>query len=260
MKRLVTLFVCIIIAVSFNMSFAEDLELWGSTTCQKRMIEPTAEMLEKETGIKAKVMGVGTGKGMIALLEGKTPVGLTSNNLEGTLASTQKVRKADGKDPIAIPENLQFHEIISDVIVPIVNDKNPVSALTFEQLKDIHTGKVTNWKDVGGDDMPIIVITSHAGSSTKKVFNSIVMNKEDYVEGAKEVKSTRQEIDEVAKFKGAIGAVSEGFVKMSSKSVKIVKSDDISRPLALVTIGDPNETVQKVIDFLKKEETQKHFK
>ncbi len=261
MKRAGVMFMSLIItAFSISFCFAGELTLWGSTTCQKRMIEPTADMFEKETGIKVTVMGVGTGKGLLALLDGKTPASLTSNNLEGSIKSAQKVRKKAGKPEVEIPDNLQFHKIVEDIIVPIVNVKNPVTELTFDQLKDINTGKITNWKDVGGDDLPIIVVTSHAGSSTKKVYQDIVMKKEPYIENAKIVKSTRKEINEVVKFKGAIGAVSEGFVKLSSKKVKIIKTDTISRPLALITVGAPSEKVQKMIDFLNKEETQKHFK
>lgn len=260
MKKYLIVVLCLLMVLcGFTLSFAEELTLWGSTTCQKRMLEPTAGMLEKETGIKITVMGVGTGKGLLALLDGTTPVAITSNDLKGTIKSAQKVLKEEGKAEVAIPDDLQFHKIVEDVIVPIVNEGNPVKELTFEQLKGLNTGKITNWKEVGGEDMQVIVITSHAGSSTKEVFQDIVMNKEKYVENAKQVKSTRKEIDEVAKFKGAVGAVSEGFVKMSKAKVKIVKTEEISRPLALVTIGKPNETVQKVIDFLMKEETQKHF-
>lgn len=261
MKKFVALFMVFsFILVSFSICSAEEITMWGSTTCQKRMIEPTAELMAKEIGIEPTVMGVGTGKGLLALLNGKTKIGLTSNNLEGSIASAQKVLKKDGKPEIKIPDNLQFHTITEDIIVPIVNEQNSVSELTFDQLKDLHTGKIKNWKEVGGDDMPVIVVTSHAGSSTKKVFNKIVMKKEAYIASAIEVKSTRKEIEEVAKAKGAIGAVSEGFVKLSKTKVKVIKSQTISRPLALITVGAPDATVQKIIDFLKKDSTQKNFK
>jgi len=260
MKRLAFVLVSVILfMVSVSVASAEELVMWGSTTCQKRIIEPTAALLEKETGIKVTVQGVGTGKELLALLDGKTKVALTSNDLKGTIVAGQKVLAEEKKPEAKIPENLQFHQIIEDVIVPIVNEKNKVDSLTWEQLKDMNTGKIKNWKEVGGEDMPVIIITSHAGSSTKEVFQHLVMKKEDYDKGAKEVQSTRNEIDEVAKFKGAVGAVSEAFVKLSKTKVKVVKTAVISRPLALVTIGAPDKTVQTIIDFLKKPETQKHF-
>lgn len=238
---------------------AADVNLWGSTTCQKRFLEPGAEALEKATGVKIKVYGVGTGKGMLALFEGKTDVAISSNTLEASVNSAQKVLKKDGKPPVAVPDNLQYHEITKDVIVPIVNVENPVDELSWEQLADLNTGKVRNWQEVGGPDLPVQVVTSHAGSSTKAVFQKMVMNKADYAADAIIVKSTRLEINEVSKDKGGVGAVSEGFYSLNPGKAKIVKSKTIERPLGLITIGDPSPDVQKIIDFFRSAEGKKHI-
>ncbi len=236
---------------------ADEVQLWGSTTCQKRFLEPGAAALEKATG-KIKVLGVGTGKGMLALFDGKTSVSIASEKLEDAVASAQKEAKKDGKE-VKAPEGLQFHEITRDVIVPIVNKDNPVEALTWAQLADLNTGKVTNWKEVGGPDLPVVVVTSHAGSATKAVFQKMVMNKADYVANAIEVKSTRLEIGEVTKNKGGVGAVSEGFFKLNPDGAKAVKTDKIDRPLGLITIGAPKPEVQKIIDFFRSPEGQKQI-
>lgn len=238
---------------------AGKLEIWGSTTCQKRFLEPGAKALKEATGVDIKVVGVGTGKGMIGLFEGKAPVAASSNVLEASVKSAEKVAKKEGKK-IEIPGDLIYHEISRDVIVPIIHKDNPVSALTWDQLKGINTGEIKNWNEVGGPDLPIRVITSHAGSSTKAVFQKMVMKKADYIANAVEVKSTRNEINEVSKYKGAIGAVSEGFVRLNPAKSKIVETDEISRPLGLITIGAPTPEVQKVIDFFRSEEGQKHIK
>jgi len=238
---------------------AESLEVWGSTTCQKRFLEPGNAALKAATGVDVSVKGVGTGKGMVALIEGKSTVAAASSPLASAIKSAQKTLKKSGKT-LAIPDNLQFHEIARDEIVPIVHKDNPVSSLSWQQLSDINTGKISNWKDVGGPDMKIRVITSHPGSATRAVFQKQVMNKAEYVKSAKKVNSTRREIGEVSKFKGAIGAVSAGFYKAKPGKTKIVQSDPISRPLALITIGAPSATVQKVIDFYRSDEGQKQIK
>ena len=238
---------------------AEEVQLWGSTTCQKRFLEPGAEALEKATGVKIKVLGVGTGKGMVALFEGKAPVAISSNTLEESVASAAKALKEDGKPEVAPPANLQFHEITRDVIVPIVNKDNPVESLTWAQIADLNTGKVTNWKDVGGPDLPVVVVTSHGGSSTKAVIQHMVMNKAEYAASAIAVKSTRLEITEVTKNKGGIGAVSEGFFHLNPDGAKVVKTPKIERPLALITVGAPSPDVQKVIDYFKSPEGQKQI-
>ncbi len=256
-KQMVLAVVIVMLAV--GSSFAGDVALWGSTTCQKRFLEPGAKALQAATGVKIKVFGVGTGKGMVALLDGKTDVAITSNNLEGTIQSTQKVLKKDGKPEAQIPENIQFHEITKDLIVAIVNKDNPVDSLTWAQLSNLNTGKITNWKDVGGNAQDVQVVTSHAGSSTKAVFQKQVMKKADYAADAILVKSTRLEINEVSKDVGGIGAVSAGFFNLNPGRTKVVKSDTISRPLALITIGDPTPDVQKIIDFFRSPEGKKQI-
>lgn len=247
------------VALTMQGAFAAELALWGSTTCQKRFLEPGAEALEKATGIKIKVFGVGTGKCMLALFEGKTTVALTSSPLEESIHTAQKAAKEAGQADVKVPANLKFHKITEDIIVPIVNKDNPVSELSYEQLTGLNSGKIANWKEVGGPDAPVQVVTSHAGSSTREVFQKQVMNKAEYATGALEVSSTRLEINEVSKNKGAIGAVSEGFFHQNPANAKIVKTKPISRPLALITVGDPTPEVKKVIDFFLSAEGKKYI-
>ena len=238
---------------------AAQVNLWGSTTCQKRFLEPGAKALEEATGIKIKVYGVGTGKGLLALFEGKTNVAISSNVLEGSIHSAQKVREKAGLEPIDVPKDLQFHTITEDIIVPIVHKDNPVERLTWEQLAKLNTGEIKNWQEVGGPNMPAKIITSHAGSCTKAVFQKLVMKKSDYASDAEEVKSTRLELNLVSKNEGGIGAVSQGFYKLNPGNTKIVKTAKISRPLGLITIGDPEPDVQKIIDFFHSDEGRKYI-
>ena len=221
---------------------AATLKIWGSTTCQKRFLEPGAKALEQATGVRIKVLGVGTGKGLIGLIQGKCRVSAASEDLEGAIKSAKKAARKAGKT-IEIPDNLVYHELFRDTIVPIVHKDNPIDSLTWEQLKAINTGKIRNWKELGGPDWPIRVVTSHAGSATRAVFQKLVMDKEEYVADAVKVKSTRDEINEVSKYKGAIGAVSEGFFLQNPGKTKVVKTDPISRPLGLITLGDPDPDV-----------------
>lgn len=253
MRNRVLVTLCFVAVMSLGASasaFAARVQIWGSTTCQKRFLEPGAEALKAATGVDVKVLGVGTGKGLIGLIEGKAPASAASEDLEGAIRSAQKAAKKSGKD-LSIPDNLVYHEIARDVIIPIVHKDNPVSSLSWAQLRDIHTGKIRNWNEMGGPDRPIQVITSHAGSATRAVFQKLVMEKDEYASGAIVVKSTRQEIDEVSKNPGAIGAVSESFVKLNPGKTKPVRTDPISRPLGLITRGPPNPSVQAVIDYFQ---------
>jgi len=262
MKRILLAITCLALSVTLPISTASAANLvkvWGSTTCQKRFLEPGADALVKATGVSVKVLGVGSGKGLMALIQGKAVVSAASEDLEGAIKSAQKTAKKAGKK-LTIPGNLQFHKIAEDIIVPIVHNSNSLDALSWAQLADLNTGKVTNWRDVGGPDLPVKVITSHAGSATRAVFNKLVMKKEPYAADHVEVKSTRLEINEVSDDHGAIGAVSEGFYALNHGDAKIIKTDKISRPLALITVGDPTPDVQKIIDFFRSAEGKKYIK
>jgi phosphate transport system substrate-binding protein len=229
--------------------YAGELLLAGSTTVQKRILEPAAAEIEEATGIKVKVIGVGTGKGFRQLRQGKIVASVASTSLESLLA---KYSLPDDGTYIA-------HVIAEDVIVPIVNKDNPVSSLSLQQLSDINTGKIDNWSQVGGKDQPIVVVTSHAGSATRSVFQKQVMNKAPYIKTARTVKSTRQEVRLVSQYKGGIGAVSQGFIAMNPGRVKVLKTTEISRPLVIITKGEPTGDIKKLIDFLKTEEARKNF-
>jgi len=250
-KKIIGAFVIVVAIVSIgSWVHATELILSGSTTVQKRVLEPAAKGIEAATGIKIKVRGISTGKGFEELRAGKVSASIASSPLNLLL------EKANLPDD----GTFQEHIIIKDVIVPIVHPGNPVSDLSWDQLSDINTGKTANWQDVGGPNQKIVVITSQSTSATRKVFQKSVMKKVPYVKGAREVRSTRQEVNLVAKFKGGIGAVSEGFVKMNPGKVKVIKTDEISRPLSIITKGNPSPDVKKIIGFLKTPDAQKLFK
>jgi phosphate transport system substrate-binding protein len=225
----------------------ETVRLHGSTTVQKRVMEPGKMPLFEATGIKLIIVGNGTGLGLEDLLNGKCDASMASEELADAVAS---MKAASGKEA---PADLKPHVIVSDIIKVIVHPSNPVTKLSKEQLKGLHTGKITNWKEVGGPDMPVMVITSHLGSATRKVFQKAMMDNEPYISGATEVKTTREEIEYVGQFAGAIGAVSQGFITLPEYKgkAKSVDSPEIGRPLMLITKGEPSPAVKKVLDFFR---------
>jgi phosphate transport system substrate-binding protein len=242
--------VMVLLALTVVQTEAAQLELAGSTTVQKRILEPSAPAIEKATGIKVRVRGINSGKGFAELREGKVKASISSSPLSLLL------------EKAGLPDDGTYreHVITKDVIVPIVHNSNPVSRLSWKQLADINAGRITNWKDAGGPEQKIIVVTSQPTAATRTVFQKQVMNKAHYVSGAREVKSTRQEVNLVAKYKGGIGAVSEAFVAMNRGKVKVIKTKEISRPLSFITRGEPAPEVKALIDFLRKPEAAKHFK
>lgn len=244
-QRTITVLAAILALCAGQAAYAETVKLHGSTTCQKRIFEPGKEALKKATGIDIELVGNGTGNGLEDLVAGKADASMASEELADAVAS---MKAATGKDA---PADLKPNVITSDVIKVIVNPANPVTRLSKEQLKGLHTGTIDNWKGVGGSDQGVIVVTAHAGSGTRKVFQKLMMDNAKYVEGAFEVKTTREEIDNVGQLPEGIGAVSMVFINLpgNREKVKIVETPDISRPLMLITKGEPSAKVKKVLDF-----------
>jgi phosphate transport system substrate-binding protein len=251
MKKILTAVVLVIVGMMAAGSIhAKELTVSGSTTVEQRIMKPTVVAIEAATSIKVTVLGTGSGAGFKDLIAGKVPASLASEPLSMLL-------KASG-----LPEDgtYQEHILTKDVVVPIVNNGNSVSKLTWEQLSDVNTGKITNWQEVGGPDQKIIVVTMPTTDGTRMFFQSTVMKKADFVKGAQEVRTQRDIIELVAKLKGGVGYSSQGIVQMSAGKVKEVKTADISRSLSIITKGKPNAEVKAIIDFLKTPAAAKLFK
>lgn len=249
MKKSLLLLTIFLLVVAGSIQ-AKELTLAGSTTVQKRIMEPAASAIEAATGTKVIVRGINSGKGFKELMAGKVPASLSSNPLSALL------KEENLPDDGTYKEHVLFY----DVIVPIVHLSNSVSELNWPQLSDINTGKITNWKEVGGIDQKIVVVTSQPTAATREVFQAMVMKKGEYVNTARAVNSTREEIDLVEKLKGGIGAVSEGFVLLNPGKVKVVKTAKVSRPLSIITKGNPSPEVKGLIDFLNTPAAKKLFK
>ncbi len=247
---LYTLFSIFVTFLYIHPVLAETIKMSGSTTVQKRIFEPAGKAIKEKTGYGVTIKGIGSGGGFKELTQGKVDASIASSPLTLLL---QKIGLDDNG-------TYMEHIITKDVIVPVVHLSNPVSMLSWHELSHINSGKIVNWKEVGGPDLEITVITSHGGSATRAVFQKMVMNGSPYVKSARKVKSTRQEITLVARFKGGIGAVSEGFVKLNPGKVKVIKTDEISRPLSIITKGKPSPQVQAVINFLMSPEAVEYFR
>ena len=237
---------------------ADTLDVSGSTTVQKRAFENAGAELKAATGMDIKFLPVGSGKGLMALVDGKVAVSATSETLNDTVESAKKAAKEMDMSFTA-PSNLVFHEIARDAMVVIVNKDNSVGALSKAQLKDLNTGKIKDWKEVGGPDLAVKVVTSHAGSATRAVFQKQMMDGAEYAADAAEIRTTKEEINEVGKEKGGIGAVSESFFAANPGKVKTVKAPEMVRPLALVTVGQPKPEVKKMLDYFRSAEGKKRM-
>lgn len=237
---------------------AQTLEVVGSSSAKKRLFGATDAALKAATGIEVKQVGASSGIGLITVTEGRAAVTATSASLSETIEAARKDAQEKGKS-FTPPANLVFHEIAQDRVVPIVHKDNPVRSLSKEQLKEILSGKVTSWKAVGGADAPIKVVTGTSASGTRAHIAKEVIGGE-WAASSKEMRTTADELKAVSLDKNAIGAIGEEVVTASGGSaVKVVPGFALVRPVGFITVGAPNPTVQKMIDFLRSPEARKLY-
>lgn len=216
----------------------------GSTSMEKVIGYLSESYMEDNKNVKVTYNPTGSGAGIQAASEGRCDIGLSSRDL-----------KDDEK------QTLTQTVVAIDGIAIIVNPQNKVEDLTVEQIGKIYTGEITNWKEVGGEDHPIVLIGREAASGTRDGFESITKTK-DKCKYTQELTSTGDVIQTVSGNENAIGYASLASVKDSVKVLKVegvTPSKDtiqngsykIQRDFVLVTKKDGklSDEAQKFFDF-----------
>jgi phosphate transport system substrate-binding protein len=222
---------------------SENVKLSGAASVVDSLVEPHKEAVEKATGYKLIIDKNNAGKGLIDLINGKCDAAMTSASLEATIQAATSA----GLDR-AFPE-MQTHVIKKSEVVFIVHPTNTVKSLSWGQIRDIHAGLISNWKEVGGKDLPITVYTDAKASATRGLIKQVVMGGSEYAAAAKAVDFVKQVNDRVAQDESAIGGLGLGFVEPGK--VSVIVTDKVERPLGFITIGAPSEKVRKVIDAFR---------
>lgn len=218
----------------------------GSTSMEK-VIGALGEAFEENNpGVTFTYNPTGSGSGITAVAEERCDIGLSSRNL-----------KEEEKE-----QGLTETILAIDGIAVIVNPDNPVSDLDLETIAEIYQGEITNWKDVGGDDLEIVLIGREAGSGTRDGFESIT-DTEDACVYRQELTSTGDVITTVAGNPGAIGYASLASVKETVKVLSVggiapteetVKDGSyvVQRPFVLVTKNDTelSTAAQKFFNYI----------
>ena len=229
------------------------ISMVGSTSMEKLANALSEAFMEEHPDVTVTAEFVGSGAGIEAVTNGTTDIGNSSRNLK------------DEEKAAGVVENV----VAIDGIAVCVDPANEVADLTKEQLTNIYNGTVTNWKEVGGADEPIIVIGREAGSGTRGAFEELV----DLVDGCKyanELDSTGAVIAKVASTPGAIGYASLDALDDSVKALSLegveataenIKAGNyfLSRPFVMATkgeISEQNDLVQAWFDFVLGDEGQ----
>ena len=154
---------------------------------------------------------------------------------------------------VAVPPNLVYHEVGRERVAVYLHRDNPVATLSQAQLKDLFTGKVRNWKELGGLDLPVKVFLSSAGSATRSIVQRQLLDGGDFAADATEFRTGLAAMAEAGRHRGGIAA--SGLVLLDAAkggSIKVAQTPVIERSNGFVTVGKPGEAAQKVLDFLRR--------
>ncbi|ETR72014.1 MAG: phosphate transport system substrate-binding protein [Candidatus Magnetoglobus multicellularis str. Araruama] len=223
----------------------------GSTTVLPIAQKVAEAYMKEHPETKISISGGGSGNGIKAIIDGSTDIADSSRFIK-----KKEIKLAMKKGVYPVPFRVAY-----DCIVPIVHPSNSVNDLTLDQIKKIYQGKITNWKDVGGPNRRISVVSRDTSSGTYEVWEKKVMNKERVFPGAMLQASNGAVAQVIAKNQNAIGYIGIGYMEKSVKPVKvngIVGSEattldgsfPISRPLFMFTQSWPTGDTIKFLNYL----------
>lgn len=259
-SRLFTGLLVVLLVSTFSMLVMADknLTIQGSSTVLPIAQRAAEAYMEKNPDVNISVRGGGSGNGVAALIDGATDIANTSRFLKNKEVSAAV---ANGIYPVP-------HRVAMDGIAVVINSSNPVEDLSLEKIKAIYTGQITNWKELGGKDQEIVVVSRDSSSGTFEVFEELVLDGEKVVASALLQASNGAVAGVVSETRGGIGYLGLGYLSPSLKAVKVngvtptnatVASGQfpIARPLFMFTNGWPKGLTADFINFILSVEGQK---
>ena len=260
-KNVKSLVVGLVLVAGINPFLNAQIVVKGSDTCLP-LSQQEAEAFGKKGG-NVTVTGGGSGVGIAALIAGSCDI-----------AQASRPMKFDEKQKMSDAGKTAKEVIIAhDALAVVVHPENSVSQLTRQQLEQIYTGKITNWKEVGGADMKIVVYCRESSSGTYEFFKEHVMKNKNYATTVLSMPATGAIIQSVKQTKGAIGYVGLAYLNKEVKALKVSydgksfvepsvanaknKTYPIVRPLFYYYNANSEKKVKPFIDFVKSSEGQR---
>lgn len=262
MKRHRSAFLIAVLAAATGAS-AEKLVIKGSDTLGAKMVPQITEAFKAENpDTTFEVAAEGSSTGVKAIITDTADLGMSSRDVR-----PQEIAEAKSKGV-----DMRTIVVARDGIAVIVNEKNPITKLTVDQVGRIFTGKVTNWVAVGGRPGGISAYTRNTSSGTYKSFQELAMDKEDYGDQTQKMAGNEQIAAEVANNPNGVGYVGLAYVETPGvkvvavngvmPTIKTINSGDyaLARPLYYLVDGEPTGVAKEFVDFSLSPKGQKIVK
>ncbi len=233
----------IVLSAALHPLAATELKVSGSATLAGTIIAPNKAAIEKEAGLTLLVTVNGDGNGLKDLYAGRADAAMVAAPIKDTEAALNKA------NPGSISTaDFEVATVGTFSISFIVNPANPVKSLTDAQIKDIFTGNITSWKDVGGADQPILVVAPAPGFGIRTNVESTFLGA-SITAKARHMQALAQVAQVVAQAPNAIGF---GTAATITNAVAVVPGVEVKQALGLVTKGTPNADVKRFIEAAAK--------
>ncbi|MEW5963897.1 MAG: substrate-binding domain-containing protein [Pseudomonadota bacterium] len=218
------------------------LTIQGSTTFHARLLQPFKGDIEAASGVKLSVIANKSIWGLMALLEGRTDLAMISASLAGEIEALKRIA------PSLQVERLQEFEVSRTRVAFAVHPGNPVRRLPIETVKAILTGRIVNWSEVGGADLPIRVVATQDGGGTVVAVRSQLLGGAPIgAADAIRLESAKHVVKAVQQEPGAFGIAQMGLAQQGGVP-ELATDLVVEQPLSIVTLGAPSEAASRLIE------------
>ena len=262
-------FFCFLISSAAFAAGSKIIQMKGSDTMVNLGQAWAEEFMRVHPEVSIAVTGGGSGTGIAAIIAGTCDIAQSSRDI----TAEERAKAETGGKPV------KEAVVAYDGIAVIVNPANPISRLTLDQLSGIFTGKIRNWKEVGGKDLAILVLSRERNSGTHVFFLEHVLRHgkakgpEEFATSALMMPSSQAIVQEVKSSEAAIGYVGLGYAGREEKVLEVAKAPEgpftapsietvqdksypIARALYFLTRGQPAGAAKDFIDFVLSAEGQ----
>jgi phosphate transport system substrate-binding protein len=212
MKKILGISALIMVAlVSLVIGQGKGIKVKGSDTVLPLSQKEAEKFMKANPGTSVTVIGGGSGVGIAALLDGTTDIAQSSRKLK--MDEKLKLQEAG--------RNIKEVMVAWDALSIVVHPSNSVKQLTREQIEGIYTGKIKNWKEVGGADLAIVAYSRESSSGTYEFFKEHVMNKKNFGTSILNMPATGAIVQSVSQTKGAIGYIGFAYMEKTVRDIKV---------------------------------------
>jgi phosphate transport system substrate-binding protein len=219
------------------------LRFVGATTLEKS-IRPLAPEIGKAHNATLELVPNGAGRGLEDLVAGKANVAMFAGSLAYFAAQINE------KTPGTVdPSRLKLHPLFEMPAVVVVHSSNTVLSLTHEQIRGLFSGTIANWSEVGGPNLPVVVVIPSPSDGVRSVVVEKLMQGSGFAASARVMQTAPDMNKVVAQLPGAVAFMSE---KNASPEVRAIKpAQPIVVPFSLITLGEPAEPIKGIVADLQ---------